>query len=171
MKILVFSDVHGNQEQFKDLLSTHEDAQYVISLGDSELKHHVLQHHDIIAVKGNYPFDAGIGYKHVCKIDGWVFLLTHGHKERIKHGYETLYYAMLEAEADVAFYGHTHIPDFKHISGKYIINPGAVHRPRTPQGPSYLVLDLEKESIVFQWYHAKTHEVLSTKQIEKKHTD
>ncbi len=167
MKVLMFSDVHGHKERLNQILTTHEDAHYMISLGDSELKQKYLQQHDIIAIKGNYPFDAGIAYKHVCVINGWKFLLTHGHKERIKQGYETIYYTMLEAEVDIAFYGHTHVPDFKHISGKHIINPGAVHRPRGSIGPTYLIMELEKQSITLNWHHAQSHDVMMSKTIEK----
>ncbi len=165
MKVLVFSDVHGNKDRLEAILKEHEDAKYTISLGDSELRHKFLQEKDIIAIKGNYPFDAGFTYEHVMAIEGKRFLLTHGHKNRIKAGYEQLHLTMLEKEVDFALHGHTHIADFQNISGKYIINPGAVHRARENSVASYLTIHFQPETLRFVWHNAETHEPIREEKI------
>ncbi len=160
MKILIFSDVHGKKERLEAILKAHEDAKYKISLGDSELRTKFLQKHDIIAIKGNYPFDAGFTYEHVLDIEGRTLLLTHGHKYRVKSGYEQFYFKILETEADLAFHGHTHMVTCEEVSGKYILNPGAVNHARGKFAESYITLYLNKASVEVIWRDAYNHNAI-----------
>ena len=69
MKIVVFSDAHGNKKAIERILDFNPDATHIISLGDSELRHNYLLDLNIIAVKGNYPLDGGIGYESILEIE------------------------------------------------------------------------------------------------------
>ncbi len=158
MKLLIFSDVHGLKERLIEILDKHKDADYKISLGDSELRRKFLQKNDIIAVKGNYPLDAGVGYEQTIDIKGIRWLLVHGHKNKVKSGYETLYYKILETEADVALHGHTHILHFDEVSGKYIINPGAINNARGNYDESYLIATIHDKTVELEWKSVYTHE-------------
>ncbi|MCK5388336.1 MAG: hypothetical protein KAJ22_03545 [Candidatus Izimaplasma sp.] len=55
MKVVVFSDAHGCKIIIERIISFNPDANYFISLGDSELPLDFLMDLDIIAIKGNYP--------------------------------------------------------------------------------------------------------------------
>ncbi len=158
MKVLVFSDVHGAKKRVKAVLDAHRDAKHKISLGDSELKESFLNEHDIIAIKGNYPFDRGVGLELSLKIKQRNIYLTHGHKTKVKYNYQTLYYKMLEAKADLALHGHTHVLHQEYIDGKYILNPGAINFPRGQEDVSYLILDFKENHIQATWLDANTHQ-------------
>jgi len=159
MKILIFSDVHGRKDRLEGILKEHSDADYRLSLGDTELNNNYLKSRDIIGVKGNYPFDPGVGYDYTLKLKEFNLFLTHGHKYQIKFGLDTLYYKMLEEEARFCFHGHTHVIRFDDIEDRYIINPGAVNHPRGKEPASYLIMTIN-ESIVFKWYDAINHTLL-----------
>lgn len=166
MKVLVFSDVHGQKERLIDILKAHEDAKYIISLGDSELKQDFLQKHDIIAIKGNFPFDSGFTYEHTMEIAGRQLYLTHGHKTKVKYGYETIYHKMLNHEAELALHGHTHTINLTNIAGKYIINPGALHRPRGMNKPTYCILIFEADHIKAKWLDAHSHKPVKQQSLD-----
>ena len=62
MKLVVFSDAHGNKQAVERIINYNKDTDYLISLGDSELPLSFLQSKNIIMIKGNYPLDAGFKY-------------------------------------------------------------------------------------------------------------
>ncbi len=157
MKVLIFSDVHGKKERLEAILEKHPDVEYRISLGDTELKRKFLQKHDIVAIKGNYPFDAGFTYEHMMDIKGRKLLFVHGHKYRVKYGYDRLYYKILEAEADIALHGHTHELSHQEISGKHIINPGAVNHARGSFTETYMTMEFLDRSVHIEWLDARNH--------------
>jgi len=167
MQALIISDIHGDKQRFLDILEANREADTIISLGDSELKRRLLEKHDVIAIKGNYPFDSGFTYEHVLKLDGRRTLLTHGHKHRIKHTYQQLYGRMLQEEAVLALHGHTHAPTMAEVAGRYILNPGSASKSRSPDTPdSYLLLHFIEDGVVARWYDAATHEPFREETLE-----
>ncbi len=168
MKILVFSDVHGKKDRLLTVLKKHNDAEYKISLGDSELRRGFLQKHDIIAIKGNYPLDAGLAYEHIMDIGGLKWLLVHGHKNRVKQGYETLYHKILETESDLALHGHTHQLHIEEISNKYFINPGAINNARGNYDESYLIIHHNPPILELEWHSVYTHDIIRHETIQIK---
>ena len=112
MKVVVFSDAHGNKQAIKRIIEFNPDADYVISLGDSECRHSFLLNLDIIAIKGNYPRDGGVSYESILEIEGKRLFLTHGHKFGVVNDLEKLLAKGKRIGADVLLYGHTHIPRF-----------------------------------------------------------
>lgn len=161
MKILVFSDVHRDKNTLLGILNHHQDAEYKISLGDSELKTKFLESYDIIAIKGNYPFDAGFANEHHMVLSGYSFWFVHGHKHNVRSGIERLYEQAMDKQVNVVLYGHTHVADCKVVKNIVIANPGAVNKPRMQTEASYLLLHFEEGKINMAWHHAKTHELLN----------
>ena len=158
MKVLVLSDIHGDRKRFKDILKQHEDAEQVLSLGDTGLKRKLLQKHDVIAIKGNTPFDAGFTYEHVMILRERRILLTHGHKYKVKSTHQKLYQRMLDEDCHIAMYGHTHAVAFQEIAGRYILPPGSAGDARGENASeSYAVLTFEKGEVTAQWYDADSH--------------
>ncbi len=160
MKLLVFSDVHKYKERLIALLNHYDDIDLTISLGDSELKRTFLESHDIVAIKGNYPFDAGFTEEHILTIDGYRVLLSHGHRYRVQNGIDKLYYRALEESIQVVFYGHTHIPSFDDVEGRLFINPGAVSKSRSLDQESYMIVKTSKAQWIFRWYNAMDHSLI-----------
>lgn len=145
MKVVVFSDAHGNKEAIKRILEFNPDAEYIISLGDSELKHNFLQDLDIIAIKGNYPRDGGFVYESILEVEGKRLFLTHGHKYGVSTDMRKLLAKGMETEVDLVLYGHTHIPKFDNVAGVFYINPGSIGSPRSKNASSYLILNIERD--------------------------
>ena len=73
MKVVVFSDAHGNKTIVERIMSFNPDADYVVSLGDSELPIDFLMDLDIIAIKGNYPRDGGFAFESILELEDKSF--------------------------------------------------------------------------------------------------
>jgi putative phosphoesterase len=144
MKVVVFSDAHGNKQAIKRIIEFNPDADYVISLGDSECRHSFLLDLDIIAIKGNYPRDGGDSYESILEIEGKRLFLTHGHKFGVGNDLEKLLNKGKSIGADVLLYGHTHVPKLNVIEKIIFLNPGSISSPRCKTPPSYLILNIEK---------------------------
>ncbi|TVP95212.1 MAG: YfcE family phosphodiesterase [Acholeplasmatales bacterium] len=160
MKILVVSDIHRDKKRLDAILNEHTDASLRISLGDSELSSRTLSDKDILAVKGNYPFDAGIGYDHVLTVSGRRWLLTHGHKYGVRNQLEELYAAMQDQTCEVALYGHTHRAAWTKRKGCLMINPGSISQSRDDKPESYLIVSGDAAQWVFSWYDARYHTLI-----------
>ncbi len=158
MKVVVFSDAHGSKRTIKKVLDYNPDARHVISLGDSELRHKYLLDLNIIAVKGNYPLDGGLGYETILEIEGKKLFITHGHKYGVRRDIRELVEKADKTGVDVVLFGHTHIPFIDRINGVHYLNPGSIISPRSNHSPSYLVLNIEKnKEITFVFKESQTN--------------
>lgn len=157
MKLVIFSDAHGSKDNIEKVISNNKNADYYISLGDSELGHDYLLDLDIIAIKGNYPRDPGFVYERNFKVNGKCVFLTHGHKYDVSKGLEKLYYKALENECDIMLYGHTHIPKSTIVGKVLFINPGALHKPRNGLPPTYVILEIENDKIKYTYMDVETN--------------
>lgn len=84
----------------------------------------------VYSVAGNCdPSGAGEKEK-VIELAGQKFFITHGHRYGVKRGLQSLFYKTLEVGAQVAVFGHTHIPFCQNIDGIWLINPGSPTHPR-----------------------------------------
>lgn len=161
MKVVVFSDAYGNKRAIKKVLDFNPDATHIISLGDSELRHKYLQDLNILAIKGNYPLDGGIGYESVLEIEGKKIFITHGHKYAVRRDIRELVTKADETGVDVVLFGHTHIPFIDRINGVHYLNPGSIISPRTNHAPSYLILNVEKnKEITFVFKESLTNNLI-----------
>lgn len=167
MKALIMSDVHGAKQRLLDIIKTHNDADVIISLGDSEMKRSFMEKHDIIAIKGNYPFDGGFTYEHVMTLEGVRTLLSHGHRLRVQNGLDKLYHKMVEEDASISLFGHLHKIVFQHCQGRYLINPGSVGSARGAEGETYLIMRFGESTIDLAWHDALSHEVKDDAKIER----
>ena len=157
MKVVVFSDAHGSRILVERILSFNPDADYFISLGDSELPLDFLMDLDIIAIKGNYPRDAGLAYESKLVIEGKKLYLTHGHKYGVHKSLMKLLKYVLSQDFDIVLYGHTHIARADKVNDMLIMNPGSIKSPRSKTLPSYLILNITKDSIDYVFKEAETN--------------
>lgn len=129
MRVLVFSDSHGNVEAMEKAIERYRvDA--VFHLGDhvSDAMHlAAISPVPVEYVRGN----CDIGYsaaplKRQLNLDGKKILLTHGHEYHVKKGKELLRRQLELLGVDVILFGHTHLAYQEYIGDKVLCNPGAV---------------------------------------------
>jgi len=145
MKLVIFSDAHGNKDVVESIMEFNPDADYLISLGDSELDQDFLLSNDIIPIKGNSPRDAGFVYERILEVEGKRIFLTHGHKFAVHRNLRKLGKYAIENQCNIVLYGHTHILEKTMMSGIVLINPGSCSRPRNTLPPTYLIIEITEE--------------------------
>lgn len=133
MKILVTGDTHGDNRLILEcMLKERPDS--IIHLGDytkdAEILFKALDI-PIDIVRGNGDFEGNYSMEEVLKISGKKIFITHGHKYGVKQGIDKIYYKAMEVGADIALFGHTHVPLLLKESNIYIMNPGSPSLPRS----------------------------------------
>jgi putative phosphoesterase len=164
-KLLVLSDSHGGVSALKSIFlwvkehtPPNDTICGAIFLGDgiSDLKPAV----DATAleiswafVNGNNDYDFSFPQATAFDFGGHCFFACHGHRHSLYGGYHTLIAAAKNAKADVALFGHSHVPFYKKIDGLSLINPGSVARPRSKTGATFAVINCqENNSITVEFY-------------------
>jgi putative phosphoesterase len=134
MKILVFSDTHGRYREMRAALARHAPTTYaVFFLGDgcrdlSRIKDD-FPTVAFYSVLGNCDFGAtgdGDIYERFVSLDGFCFLLMHGHRFGVKSGLESAVAYAKNKGADVLLYGHTHQACDTLDGELYVFNPGSI---------------------------------------------
>ena len=133
MLIAVVSDTHRQEYYIQKVKSYIKNADILIHLGDN------IEDADELAegfkgkvykVSGNCDFCRGAERELVIDVEGIRILITHGDRYGVKYELNNLYYRAMEAEADIALYGHTHIPYMEEVNGIWLFNPGSASLPR-----------------------------------------
>ena len=134
MKLCIFSDSHGRADLVKKLPAADAYLFCGDGLGDLE-----GLNGPVYAVAGNCDWTAREPDVRLLELGGRRILLTHGHRFRVKFDLYRLYLAAREQEADLAVFGHTHVPTRREEDGLLLLNPGALSgRPH-----SCLLLDTD----------------------------
>ena len=171
MKILVFSDSHGSAYNMIKALSDHRDAEVIFHLGDGLLDLSSIPEYTenkaIFTVNGNFEdlFSRGDAQKkyETVSLCGKKFYLCHGHRVLGSYiGDDPLTPLMMQGinkNCDVVLFGHTHTKCFRTVSGSdlpvkrtrpmYLFNPGSVSNPRDGIYPSYGIIDVRDNGILF----------------------
>ena len=151
MRLLVFSDTHGNTGRIGRVLSKHKDIKTVLFLGDGlddlasvpEIKDR-----ELYAVSGNCDNGAASAPASLLQeFCGRKVFMCHGHGYRVKWGTQSLIAAANARQADIVLYGHTHEPECTYINGLYVINPGSLGYPYGPK-PSYATIEVNEKDIL-----------------------
>lgn len=79
-------------------------------------------------------------------------LLAHGHQHDVYYGTEAFFHAAKRERADVALFGHTHIPYAAHQDGILLLNPGSCARPRRNSPASFAVVTIGEHDPTYQFY-------------------
>lgn len=150
MKILVFSDAHGQVQGMEQAMRAHEkDTDAVIFLGDGLREAEVLfsgfPHIMHTAVLGNNDFRCTGVEECVLELEGVRIFCTHGHKYGVKSGMGRLFQAAAAKDAQLVLYGHTHITADFTMEGIRFFNPGTIGCGRDK---TYGVVYIEKGNIV-----------------------
>lgn len=186
-RLLVISDSHGNKNAFTDILREHgpscdalifcgdgiEDIAYAIRKAVLE-QYFIMSIPSVIAlVEGNndpdlYPL--GEPFKTIRSpliqsftVCGKTIMISHSHRLGIYSSYSGLVEKASELDADICFYGHTHVAEkFYDIgsNGKMtlFLNPGSCSRPRQYQPPSFakVTLTYGSNNIDCKFYEYRT---------------
>ena len=126
MKIMIFSDLHGDSDQ--EIERAFETNDYVIFLGDGLMKIRYFEYaypEKFLFVRGNCDGYDETPLRRILDFDGIRVMLTHGHEERVKYGLMTLYGVAKKENINVALFGHTHRPEVTKIDGILFVNPGS----------------------------------------------
>lgn len=156
IKIVVFSDSHGSSAGMLRAAHLHEaGADMFIHLGDglSDIARlRSVTDKPIISVAGNcdgmYMSLSGDKTPQTCTIDagGITLFICHGHTLGVKYSLEAIESEARAKGADIALFGHTHLPFQKYSrseeddSSLYLFNPGSISLPRDGS-PSYGLIE------------------------------
>lgn len=154
--LLLLSDIHGNLRRAAAAVNAHVDCTACLFLGDGtrhiETLRGIAPHMAFIAVRGNCDslLDGAYPEEILFTCAGHTILLCHGHRYHVKNGTSALLTAACRKGADIALFGHTHIPheEYDPSSGIYLLNPGSIGEPRCGS-PSYGLLSLSKKNVLF----------------------
>lgn len=141
--IVVISDTHFGTENLKKIENIILESDYCVFLGDglSAVVSYKNKLGDrLVMVKGNCDFSSH-QEEVVLDIEGHKIFATHGHNYRVKTSLNNLHYRAKELGADIALFGHTHIPYQEYEDGILFLNPGSLSSPRLG-APSYAYLIL-----------------------------
>lgn len=132
MKVLVFSDSHGNVSNMVAAVER-QAPDMVIHLGDcwqdGERLQMAFPQLPLEQVNGNCDrCPQGVWEKYIA-IGARTALLCHGHTFGVKHGYGAAIEAAQKAGVDLLLFGHTHCADLDQIGPLYLMNPGSVGDP------------------------------------------
>lgn len=151
IRILVISDTHGRIGNLKHILPIVR-PDYLIHLGDVG--------NDVAAIEaaagcpcafvaGNNDFFSGLPSERVAVYGGVTVFMTHGHRYYVNSQKHSLRQAAEAAGAQVALFGHTHVPlilteqEDAQYHGPDLINPGSLSLPRqADHKPTYLVMTI-----------------------------
>ena len=127
MNVAVFSDTHTNTARMvKAVRQSQPDV--IIHLGDHDRDAEILRREfpgiPLYVVQGNCDFASLSRMKDIVPLGPVKAFITHGHLYNVKWSLDSLVYAAQEAGAQIALYGHTHVPEHREIGGVKVINPG-----------------------------------------------
>ncbi len=156
MKLLVFSDTHGYPRPMLEVVQATPDVDIVFHLGDGvrdaeRLREafpgvglYVSQGNCDGAGTGDYPVE---GLVDIC---GLPVYYTHGHMLGVKNDLSRLWIAAKQRGAQVALYGHTHLPHYEFRAGIHLFNPGSISLPRSSSYTYGQILLHEEEAPRFE---------------------
>ena len=154
MRIIGFSDTHGNYSAMHKIFKRNGDADLFIFLGDGErdLDSLRVQYLDkkIVNVSGNCDFASLTPENDIYMTDNGIkIFFTHGHKWGVKYSTDRLFYKAKEIGAQIALFGHTHCRYYAYEEGIHILNPGSAGQPRDGKPASYAYIDITKDGGIF----------------------
>ncbi len=141
MKILVVSDTHGNEEILKQLKLKHYDVDYFLHLGDSCLPKSKIDGY--ATVKGNCDFE-NYPIKLDFKINEVTIHMEHG--DGFLFGFDPNKY-ISSLNTNIFLFGHTHQKLATKVGETFVFNPGSATRPRDSKKGSYLIIQLNDNTI------------------------
>ncbi len=152
MKILVMSDSHGRRDLVKRCIEKHSDVGIVLHLGDTVVDimdmDRIFPDKQIVYVRGNCDYPRKEPLSACVEAEGTRIFLTHGHAHAVKYGLNVLMSEARKNGAQIALYGHTHVPYNQYHDGLYVMNPGSLALPRDSSRASYGLIEICPQGIM-----------------------
>lgn len=146
MRILVFSDSHGDYFSMKKAIDAQPTAEAVVFLGDGHLDFErckpLLKGKRVYAVKGNNDFHCDYPKNAIIEEGGMKIYITHGHYEYVKSTLGNLMTIAKQNDCKLALYGHTHRQQEDNFNGIKMFCPGAL------KDDEYAVIDIENNGYI-----------------------
>ncbi len=138
MKIFVISDTHGSTRGIINKINNMDKPDLIIHLGDYvedgiKLEESIGVRTIIVKGNGDY-FHPGFNEDEIITIENKKIFITHGHRYNVRYGEDNIISKAMELNADLALFGHTHVPLFFEESGVTVMNPGSPTFPRGYRG-------------------------------------
>ncbi|MBQ5951464.1 MAG: metallophosphoesterase [Lachnospiraceae bacterium] len=147
MRIVIVSDTHGRNDNFKKLMKTCGGADAVVHLGDVYMDANSFRKlcpYPLYIVRGNGDFLGDLPKEETAQFGKYKCLLIHGHDRAVYRGALPLFYEAKERGFDVVMFGHTHRPSVQTQEGVTVLNPGSLSFPRQENGrPSWILMDID----------------------------
>jgi len=133
MKILIFSDSHGNFGSMMTAIEKEGKVDMIIHAGDVCADIEDLQFAypriAVAGVKGNNDFFVrDFPDERLFEVEGVKIFVTHGHLFGVKYSLDGLVKAAIERNANLCVFGHTHINCREELGGVALYNPGRASR-------------------------------------------
>jgi hypothetical protein len=152
MRLVVFSDTHGNFRAAREIVERNQDVYTFIFLGDGEREIDKLRivypEKVILNVAGNCDYSSFTPNSDLYNAGNVKVLFTHGHRFGVKYGTEQLLSKAHDVGAKVALFGHTHERFYQYAEGIHLLNPGSASCPRDGKAPSYAFVDITPKGIM-----------------------
>jgi putative phosphoesterase len=151
LRIIVFSDSHGNAGILRQIILSQPNAEVFIHLGDGEREFDSLReaYPDKVMrfVRGNTDWGSTAKLLDTLVLEKKRILFVHGHTFQVKQSTDLILSEAQFVGADVALFGHTHVAMTDYVDGIYLLNPGSVSQPRHGN-PTYGVIDITDAGLV-----------------------
>lgn len=153
MKVLIISDSHGNSNPILSAIEK-EKPEVCVFLGDGlydiETAEMVYRDISFYKVSGNCDFSRSVPRENVTKFDDISIFYTHGHLYDVKTNKDDLISMAKNKKADIALFGHSHIPFYDYTNGVHLFNPGSITFPRRSKYPSYGIIHITQNMPSFE---------------------
>ena len=151
VKVLVISDTHGNIEGALEALKKEPGISEIWHLGDHASDAKMISDRTgipFIAVRGNCDGNSGIYEESVTvSVMGRKAFLAHGHTLGVGFSLLRLQLKAEEEGAEIALFGHTHVPDMSFQGRLIMMNPGSISLPRMGHPATYGILKIGTDGI------------------------
>lgn len=148
MRLLIISDTHGDISKVCKVVNDIKDLiDGIIHLGDivedADKLRKLYSKIPVYNICGNCDYGTNVPPMNILDFEGKKIFITHGHLFSVYYDTTKLVYKAMELGADVALFGHTHIPYLEQIHNVYAMNPGSLTQPRGGSKPSYGIIKIE----------------------------
>lgn len=148
-KVLVISDTHGRTDNLDRILPKLKPLDQLIHLGDVG---NDADYIEVVAecpccfVAGNNDYFSDLPRERLIKISGVPIFLSHGHTYHVSMSKDFIRSAAMQREAQIALFGHTHVPYLEQGYSLTLANPGSLSLPRQADHvPTYLLLYIAED--------------------------
>ena len=148
-RVLVISDSHGNNYNIQKALEKAGKIDLMIHLGDVGRDYLAVERMAGVPtymVAGNNDYGPDLRDRIIFYIGSHKVFATHGHRQNVHYGTDSMRYNALENECDIAMFGHTHVPHLDEGEDVTILNPGSITYPRQiGHKKTFLIMEIDDE--------------------------